>query len=111
MQRKNEKGREERVLPLRKDSKKKLIKGVVWSTKMEKTAVVLVKRSVQHPKYRKRYWVSKKYKAENPDNTYKEGEEVSIRESRPLSKEKRWVIVNPKPKTQKQKLQPKSKNF
>lgn len=103
MQKKSEK--ERRAAYSFTNDKKKAMKGVVLSAKMQKTAVVLVKRSVQHPKYRKRYWVSKKYKAENPDNTYKEGEWVIIRESRPLSKEKRWVIVNPKSKTQKPKLQ------
>lgn len=85
--------KEHQPLSPRKDERKKIVKGIVLSAKMEKTAVVVAKRSVEHPKYRKRYWVSKKYKAENPQNTYKEGDEVIIRESRPLSKEKRWVIV------------------
>lgn len=79
-----------------KVARKKILKGVVVSAKMEKTAVVVAKRLVAHPKYKKRYWVSKRYKAHNPGNTHKEGEEVVIRESRPLSKDKRWVIVNPK---------------
>lgn len=75
-----------------KSSKKTLV-GVITSAKMEKTAVVVVKRLVQHPKYHKRYWISKKYKAHNPENAYKEGQSVVVRESRPMSKEKRWVIV------------------
>ena len=83
----------QQITPLRLPSRKKILKGVVWSAKMEKTAVILIKRLIEHPKYKKRYWVSKKYKAQNPDNTYKEGDEVTIRESRPLSKEKRWTII------------------
>lgn len=74
-------------------SNKKTIMGVISSAKMEKTAVVVVKRLVEHPKYQKRYWVSKKYKAHNPENQYKEGQKVTIRESRPLSKDKHWVII------------------
>ena len=73
--------------------KKKILRGVIFSAKMEKTAVVVVKRLVKHPKYLKRYWVSKKYKAHNPQNLYKEGDMVTMRESRPLSKDKRWVII------------------
>lgn len=74
-------------------SNKKILMGIISSAKMEKTAVVVVKRLVEHPKYRKRYWVSKKYKAHNPQNQFKEGERVTMRESRPLSKDKRWVIT------------------
>lgn len=83
-----------------KKRKKKILRGVIASTKMEKTAVVLTKRLVKHPIYKKRYWVSKRYKAHNPGNRHKEGEEVMIEESKPLSKEKRWTIVGKSTKFQ-----------
>lgn len=67
---------------------------------MRETALVLTRRLVMDPKYKKRYWVSKKYKAHNPEDRYKEGDEVVIRESRPLSKEKRWVIIEKSTKSQ-----------
>jgi len=72
---------------------KKELQGTIASAKMQETALVVTKRLVMHPKYKKRYWVSKKYKAHNPENQYREGDEVVIRESRPLSREKRWVII------------------
>ncbi len=72
--------------------KKKLI-GIITSAKMSKTAVVRVERIKEHPKYKKRYRVHKKYKAHNPKNQYKEGDKVIIEETRPLSKEKRWRII------------------
>ncbi len=67
--------------------------GVITSAKMKETAVVSMRRLVEHPKYRKRYWVTSKYKAHNAGDRYKEGQKVIIQESRPLSKEKRWVII------------------
>jgi len=57
------------------------------------TAIVEVKRLISHPLYRKRYHVSKRYKAHNPDNKYQVGDSVMITETRPLSKEKHWRIV------------------
>jgi len=59
---------------------------------MEKTAVVRVDRRAIHPKYSKRYVVSKKYKCQNPENKYKIDDRVQIIECRPLSKDKRWRI-------------------
>ena len=73
---------------------KKQLKGEVISDKMEKTAVVKVKRMFFHKKYKKRYFLSSKYKAQNNDNKYKEGDEVIIEQTRPLSKNKKWVIVS-----------------
>ena len=72
--------------------KKQLI-GIITSAKMSKTAVVRVERIKEHPKYKKRYRVHKKYKAHNPKDQYKEGDKVIIEETRPLSKEKRWRII------------------
>lgn len=67
--------------------------GVVVSDKMDKTAVVRVERLIKHPLYKKYYKRHKKFKAHNPGNKYKVGDKVVIRETRPLSKQKRWVII------------------
>ncbi len=72
----------------------RLLKGVVVSDKMTKTAVVEILRLKKHPKYKKYYKVSKKFKAENPENQYHIGDKVIIQETRPMSKDKRWIIVN-----------------
>jgi len=66
---------------------------VVVSDKMQKTRVVRVTRFKKHPKYLRYYKVSTKFKAHDEKNEYREGDVVTIREARPLSKEKRWVIV------------------
>lgn len=60
---------------------------------MNKTRVVLVERLVRHPRYEKRYRVSERMKAHDENNEYKSGDRVTIQETRPLSKEKRWKIV------------------
>ncbi|MBU1992678.1 MAG: 30S ribosomal protein S17 [Patescibacteria group bacterium] len=67
-------------------------KGQVVSNKMEKTIVVEVHTYKSHPKYKKRYRSTKKYMADDPASKYKEGDEVTIYESRPLSKKKRWTV-------------------
>ncbi|GBD33861.1 30S ribosomal protein S17 [bacterium HR34] len=72
--------------------KKELI-GEVVSTKMQKTLVVKVARVKVHPKYKKRIVVHKKYKAHYEEGNFKEGDKVLIRESRPISKDKKWVVV------------------
>lgn len=74
-------------------SKKMTIKGVVVGNKMDKTIVVRVQRLVKHPtfhKYIKRYV---KYKAHDENNTCQVGDTVLIIESRPLSREKRWRML------------------
>ncbi len=78
------------------DSNKKIrkIKGVVVSDKMMKTRVVSVTRLKKHPKYLKYYHVTTKFKAHDENNEYKTGDKVTIEESRPLSKEKRWKIIS-----------------
>ncbi|MDQ5882928.1 MAG: small subunit ribosomal protein [Patescibacteria group bacterium] len=76
-----------------KNIKKRRLKGVVVSDKMTKTAVVKVERLKLHPKYRKYYRVSKKFKAENPENKYRMGDKVIIEATRPLSKDKKWKII------------------
>ncbi len=69
------------------------LKGTVVSDKMEKTVVVEVMRLRVHPKYKKRYKVSKRYKAHDEKNEYKTGDKVIIQETSPRSKEKRWTVV------------------
>ncbi|MEL4895651.1 30S ribosomal protein S17 [Crocosphaera sp. Alani8] len=66
--------------------------GVVVSTKMDKTAVVAVENRSPHPKYRKIVVKTRKFKAHDPENQCREGDRVRIRETRPLSKTKRWEI-------------------
>lgn len=74
-------------------AKKKRTKiGTVISDKMNKTVVVEVERTKEHPLYKKKYKVSKHYKAHDPKNEYKMGDRVEIEETRPLSKEKRWRV-------------------
>jgi len=68
--------------------------GVVVSDKMIKTRVVAVASLKKHPKYLKFYKVTTKFKAHDENNEYKMGDKVTIEESRPLSREKRWKIIN-----------------
>ena len=71
----------------------KVLKGVVVSDKMNKTIVVSVSRFVKHPLYGKFYKVSKKYKAHDEENKYKTGDSVEIVETRPISKDKRFAVI------------------
>lgn len=73
--------------------RKKRIEGVVVSDKMDKTVVVLTHRFVKHPKYGKFIRVSKKFKAHDEHNVHKVGERVTIEETRPLSKDKTFRVV------------------
>ncbi|MFC1640597.1 30S ribosomal protein S17 [Patescibacteria group bacterium] len=68
--------------------------GVIISDKMDKTVVVVVETLKEHPKYKKRYISTKKYKAHDEENTYKEGDKVVIEETRPISKDKRWRVIS-----------------
>ncbi len=65
----------------------------VLKNKMQKTVVVSVKRLVMHPKYKKYIVKSKKYMAHNEKENLEVGDKVLIKETRPLSKNKRWVVV------------------
>lgn len=69
--------------------------GIVVSAKNDKTVVVQVDTYEAHPKYKKRYRVSAKFHAHDPENKYQEGDKVTIYESRPLSKMKRWTVITP----------------
>lgn len=71
----------------------KRLTGVIVSDKMKNTVVVAVERYVKHPKYGKYQRVRKKYKAHNADGIHKEGERVTIVETRPISKDKHFTIV------------------
>ena len=71
------------------------LQGTIVSNKMMRTVVVRVDRLRQHPKYRKFYRVSQKYKADTDDaRQFQPGDIVRIQESRPLSREKRWRVLD-----------------
>jgi len=72
---------------------KKVYTGKVISDKMDKTVVVAVTRLTQHPIYKKTIKRTTKFKAHDEDNRCKIGDIVSIIESRPLSKDKRWKVL------------------
>ena len=72
--------------------RRKSMVGRVVSDKMDKTVVVVVERLRRHPLYKKVIRIRKKFKAHDADNACQIGDVVRIVESRPLSKEKRWVV-------------------
>ncbi|MGO4834745.1 30S ribosomal protein S17 [Rhizobiaceae sp. 2RAB30] len=76
---------------------KRILQGVVVSDKNEKTVVVKVERRFTHPVMKKTVRQTKKYKAHDENNTFKVGDQVSIQESKPISKDKRWVVVTDAP--------------
>ena len=73
---------------------KRILKGIVVSDKSDKTLTVLVSRKVMHPVYKKYIKRSKKYSVHDENNKYKTGELVTIQENKPISKTKRWVVIN-----------------
>ncbi|MBU1446495.1 30S ribosomal protein S17 [Patescibacteria group bacterium] len=70
--------------------------GTVTSTKMDKTIVLVVHAYKTHPKYKKRYRVSKKFYAHDPEGKAAVGDEITVYETAPLSKLKRWTTEMPK---------------
>jgi len=72
---------------------KRQLTGTIVSDKMQKTIVVKVERIKEHPKYLRRYRISKKYQAHVEQGEYKIGERVIIEECRPISKNKRWRVI------------------
>ncbi len=72
--------------------RRKVMIGRVVSDKMDKTVVVEVERAYRHPLYKKVVTKTKRYKAHDEDNACRVGDLVRIVESRPLSKEKRWIV-------------------
>ena len=72
---------------------RRVMQGVVVSDKMNKTVTVKVERRVMHSLYKKFIRRSKKYSAHDENNACKVGDVVSIRECKPISKNKRWEIL------------------
>ena len=72
---------------------RKKFSGVVVSDKNDKTIVVKVETVKIHPKYKKRYTVSRKYKVHDEKNEFRAGDKVTFVECRPLSRDKRWRVV------------------
>jgi len=72
---------------------KRILQGVVVSDKSDKTVVVKVERRYSHPLLQKTIRQTKKYKAHDEGNTFRIGDTVSIQESAPISKDKRWVVI------------------
>lgn len=79
---------------------KKILKGKVISNKMQKTVVVAVEKTRRHPLYEKVIRATKKYKAHS-EIQIPEGTEVTIEQTRPLSAQKRWIVVSPKEENEK----------
>jgi small subunit ribosomal protein S17 len=78
---------------LEKTTKRKDLQGLVVSNKMNKTVVVQVERKFAHPKFKKVVKSTSKYKAHDEENESNPGDFVSIGETRPLSKTKRWRLL------------------
>jgi small subunit ribosomal protein S17 len=72
---------------------RRVLSGVVVSDKSEKTVIVRVDRRMSHPIYKKTIQRSKKYAAHDEEGRFKMGDVVSIIESAPISKTKRWRVV------------------
>ena len=72
---------------------KKILTGVVVSDKPNKTVTVLVERKYQHPVLKKVIKVKKKYNAHDENNKFKSGDKVSIIESKPYSKNKKFEVI------------------
>ncbi|MCL2469740.1 MAG: 30S ribosomal protein S17 [Alphaproteobacteria bacterium] len=72
---------------------RRVLQGTVVSDKGDKTVTVLVERRVMHPIYKKYIRTSKKYAAHDEENLCKVGQNVSIIECRPISKRKRWSVM------------------
>ncbi len=74
-------------------SNKKTRVGTVTSNKMDKTVVVVVERLIHHDKYHKYVRRRNKFKAHDAENSCRIGDRVLIQETRPLSKDKRWEVI------------------
>ncbi len=73
---------------------KRILQGTVTSDKNDQTVTVLVERRFKHPLLQKTVRASKKYRAHDPKNEFKVGDKVRIQECPPVSKSKRWEVVN-----------------
>ena len=74
-------------------NRRKFLQGIVVSDKMNKTRVIQVRWTYKHAKYNKVIRAASKYQAHDEKNESRQGDVVRIMEARPLSKEKRWVIL------------------
>jgi len=72
---------------------KRILQGTVTSDKNEQTVTVLVERRFKHPLMKKTIKKTKKYRAHDPENTFKTGDAVRIQECAPISKTKRWEVL------------------
>ena len=72
---------------------KKTLQGIVVSDKMQKTVVVEVESMKEHPKYKRRYKTHKRFKAHDQNQEYHIGDKVLIEETKPISKDKNWVVI------------------
>ena len=72
---------------------KKLLQGIVVSDKMQKTVVVEVESIKEHPKYKRRFKSHTKFKAHDQNQEYHVGDKVVIEESKPISKDKNWIVI------------------
>ena len=72
---------------------KKVLQGVVVSDKMEKSAVVLVERTIQHPLYKRTLRRAKKYQIHDEKNVCRSGDSVRLIECRPISRHKCWRLL------------------
>ena len=75
-------------------NERKVREGVVVSDKMDKTIVVAIETMVLHPIYKKRVKKTMKFKAHDENNVAQTGDKVRIMETRPLSRDKRWRLVD-----------------
>ncbi|MEQ1716321.1 MAG: 30S ribosomal protein S17 [Hyphomicrobium sp.] len=75
---------------------KRVLQGVVVSDKNDKTIVVEVERRYTHPLFKKTVRRTKKYHAHDAANKFKIGDKVSIEETAPISKNKRWIVLEAK---------------
>lgn len=76
-----------------KETKARVLVGIVVSNKMKDTVVVQVERFVKHPRYGKYIQRRKRFQAHDPGNTVEIGDKVSIKETRPISKRKSFVVI------------------
>jgi len=74
--------------------KKQNITGTVVSDKMDKTVVIEVSVKKRHPKYKKAYTVTKRFKAHDEKNEYHVGDKVVIESTRPISKDKKFKVIS-----------------
>lgn len=74
-------------------SNRKVRAGIVVGDKMDKTVSIAVENYIRHPLYNKARSVTKKYKAHDEQNECRVGDKVKIMETRPLSKDKRWRVI------------------